>query len=135
MSNILAIASVREKGVQNAHKAQPDFVLPMEAVGDARFRDAIKVPGTSFSVLRTEAVSDAKVKGATSLLLAVPISALVTVEGDGARCLDAISQRSQGPDSVLNMAEERSASMGIVRRLRGGGHFIVQRMAVASGAS
>ena len=137
----------------------------MEAVGDARFRDAIKVPGTSFSVLRksdklrirtlwppssapclirpyipthththththqsgTEAVSDAKVKGATSLLLAVPLSALVTVEGDGVRCLDAISQRSQGPNSVSNMAEERSASMEIVRRLRGGGHFIVQR--------
>lgn len=135
MSSIVATASVREKGVQNAHKAQPDFVLPMEAAGDAHFRDAIKVPGTSFSVPRTEVVSGAKVEGAASLLLAVPIFALVTVEENGVRCPDAISRRSQGPNSVSNMAEERCASMGIAGRLRGGGHFIVQRMAVASGAS
>jgi len=93
------------------------------------------VPGTSFSVQLTEVASGAKEKDVVSLPSAGPTSALDTAEENGARCPDATSRRSQGPNSASNMAEERSASTGDVRRLRGGGHFIVRRMEVVSGVS
>lgn len=99
----------------------------MEAEDVARFQGVIKEPETSITALPMEAVSAAKLKGATSRLLEVPISAPGTAEGNDARCPDATSQHNLPPNFVSNMVEAKSASSPTARRWRVAGRYTALR--------
>lgn len=133
--NTAVTASAREKGVRNAHRAPPGFVLLMGAADDAHFQDVIKVLVTSISVQPTGAENAAKKKDATSRQSADRISARDTAVENDARCRDATSRRNRPRNFASSMVGGKSANRRSARRLLGEGLYFVLRMGVVSDVS